>query len=114
MASSRSNGINSASARDSLGYDDDRSGLGGGAAEIAQQNLNERRRGGRKKICKFCAEKSEDIDYKDTQTLRYFLTERGKIVPRRISGNCAKHQRLLTTAIKRSRMVALLPFTTAK
>ena len=68
----------------------------------------------RRRVCKFCAEKSESIDYKDTQTLRYFLTERGKIVPRRISGNCARHQRLLTDAIKRSRMIALLPFTTAQ
>ena len=96
-------------------YDDDKAGLGGGgAAEVAAENLAQRRRGGRKKICKFCAEKSESIDYKDTQTLRYFLTERGKIVPRRISGNCARHQRLLTDAIKRSRMIALLPFTTAQ
>jgi small subunit ribosomal protein S18 len=96
-------------------YDDDKAGLGGGgAAEVAAENLAQRRRGGRKKICKFCAEKSESIDYKDTQTLRYFLTERGKIVPRRISGNCARHQRGLTDAIKRSRMIALLPFTTAQ
>ncbi len=94
---------------------DDRSGLGaGGAAEVAAENLAQRRRGGRKKICKFCAEKVEGIDYKDTQTLRYFLTERGKIVPRRISGNCAGHQRTLTDSIKRARMVALLPFTTAQ
>jgi small subunit ribosomal protein S18 len=99
----------------SMNFDDDKSGLGGGgAAEVAAENLAQRRRGGRKKICKFCAEKSESIDYKDTQTLRYFLTERGKIVPRRISGNCALHQRMLTEAIKRSRMVALLPFTTAQ
>src|SRR6266540_3234015 len=98
----------------SLGYDDDKTGLGGGAAEVAAENLAQRRRGGRKKICKFCAEKSDDIDYKDTQTLRYFLTERGKIVPRRISGNCALHQRMLTEAIKRSHMIALLPFTTTQ
>jgi small subunit ribosomal protein S18 len=51
------------------------------------------------------------IDYKDSKTLRYFVTERGKIVPRRISGNCAKHQRVLTTAIKRARQIALLPYT---
>jgi small subunit ribosomal protein S18 len=96
-------------------YDDDKSGLGGGgAAEVAAENLAQRRRGGRKKICKFCAEKADFIDYKDSQTLRFFLTERGKIVPRRISGNCALHQRLLTEAIKRSRMIALLPFTTAQ
>jgi small subunit ribosomal protein S18 len=51
------------------------------------------------------------IDYKDSKTLRYFVTERGKIVPRRISGNCAKHQRVLTLAIKRARQIALLPYT---
>lgn len=97
-------------------FGDDRSGMGinaGGAAELAAENLALRRKGGRKKICKFCAEHTDFIDYKDSQTLRYFLTERGKIVPRRISGNCAKHQRLLTGAIKRGRMIALLPFTTA-
>jgi small subunit ribosomal protein S18 len=54
------------------------------------------------------------IDYKDPKTLRYFVTERGKIVPRRISGNCAKHQRELTLAIKRARQIALLPFTTVQ
>lgn len=98
-----------------MNFDDDRSDLGGGgAAEVAAENIAQRRRGGRKKICKFCAEKTESVDYKDSQTLRYFLTERGKIVPRRISGNCALHQRMLTEAIKRSRMIALLPFTTAQ
>lgn len=96
-------------------FDDDRSDLGGGgAAEVAAENIAQRRRGGRKKICKFCAEKTDLVDYKDTQTLRYFLTERGKIVPRRISGNCARHQRMLTESIKRARMIALLPFTTAQ
>jgi small subunit ribosomal protein S18 len=54
------------------------------------------------------------IDYKDSKTLRYFVTERGKIVPRRISGNCAKHQRELTLAIKRARQIALMPFTTVQ
>src|SRR5581483_140261 len=95
-------------------YGDDRTGINaGGAAEIDAENIAQRRRGGRKKICKFCAEHSDFIDYKDSQTLRFFLTERGKVVPRRISGNCSKHQRLLTAAIKRGRMIALLPFTTA-
>jgi small subunit ribosomal protein S18 len=84
-----------------------------GEHEVAVANLAERRRGGRKKICKFCAEKASSVDYKDTNTLRYFLTERGKIVPRRISGNCAYHQRMVTEAIKRARMIALLPFTVA-
>jgi small subunit ribosomal protein S18 len=67
----------------------------------------------RRKVCKFCADSSLVIDYKDPRTLRYFTTERGKITPRRISGNCAKHQRILTLAIKRARNMALLPFTTS-
>jgi len=67
----------------------------------------------RRKICKFCADSSLVIDYKDPKTLSYFTTERGKITPRRISGNCAKHQRALTVAIKRARNMALLPFTTS-
>lgn len=66
----------------------------------------------KKKVCAFCAEKSESIDYKDINKLRKFVTERGKILPRRISGTCAKHQREVTSAIKRSRNIALLPFTT--
>jgi small subunit ribosomal protein S18 len=76
-----------------------------------------RQRGGmsyhRRKICRFCADSSLAIDYKDYKMLRLFTTERGKIVPRRISGNCAKHQRKLTVAVKRARNIALLPFTTA-
>ena len=64
----------------------------------------------RKKVCIFCAEKIENIDYKDVARLRKFISERGKILPRRISGCCAKHQRTLTIAIKRARHVALLPF----
>jgi len=71
----------------------------------------ERTRRPRKKVCSFCVDKIEYIDYKDTGRLRKYLTERGKILPRRISGNCAKHQRQLTVAIKRARNVALLPFT---
>jgi small subunit ribosomal protein S18 len=62
-------------------------------------------------VCRFCAEKDARIDYKDARTLGNFLTERGKIIPSRITGNCARHQRQLTTAIKRARTVALLPFT---
>jgi small subunit ribosomal protein S18 len=65
----------------------------------------------RKKICKFCADKIAYIDYKDTRLLHGFIPERGKILPRRISGTCAKHQRMLTRAIKRARNIALLPFT---
>ncbi|MBF0497263.1 MAG: 30S ribosomal protein S18 [Deltaproteobacteria bacterium] len=64
----------------------------------------------RRKICRFCADKSLMIDYKDVRTLKYFTTERGKIIPRRISGNCAKHQRVLNTGIKRARNIALLPY----
>jgi len=65
----------------------------------------------RRKVCVFCADSSMRIDYKDTKTLSHFITERGKILPRRISGNCAKHQRELTTALKRARNIALMPFT---
>jgi small subunit ribosomal protein S18 len=63
----------------------------------------------RRKVCRFCADKQVGIDYKDPRTLRYFITERGKIVPRRISGNCSRHQREITEAIKRARNIALLP-----
>jgi small subunit ribosomal protein S18 len=63
----------------------------------------------RRKVCRFCADKQVSIDYKDPRTLRYFVSERGKIVPRRISGNCSKHQREITEAIKRARNIALLP-----
>jgi small subunit ribosomal protein S18 len=68
---------------------------------------------GRRKVCRFCAEKAAKVDYKDQGQLKYFLTERGKIIPRRISGNCAKHQREVATAIKRARVLALLPYTVA-
>ena len=71
------------------------------------------RRRGRRRVCRYCADKDLAIDYKDPQALRYFISERGKIVPRRISGSCAKHQRAITTAIKRSRAIALLPYTLA-
>ena len=71
-----------------------------------------RRTYSRRKICRFCADKSLIINYKNPKILRYFVTERGKIIPRRISGNCAGHQREVTTAIKRARNIAILPFTT--
>jgi small subunit ribosomal protein S18 len=64
----------------------------------------------RRKVCRFCADKTMLIDYREPRTLRYFISERGKIIPRRITGTCAKHQRGLTTAIKRARTIALLPF----
>ncbi|MCD6525853.1 MAG: 30S ribosomal protein S18 [Desulfuromonas sp.] len=70
-----------------------------------------RRRFGRRKGCRFCADNTLAIDYKEVRTLRYFISERGKIVPRRISGNCATHQRKVTEAIKRARNIALLSFT---
>lgn len=71
----------------------------------------ERGRKPKKKVCSFCVDKVEAIDYKDVAKLRRYITERGKILPRRISGNCAKHQRQVTVAIKRARNIALLPFT---
>ena len=64
----------------------------------------------RKKVCQFCADKNTAIDYKDVETLKKYVTERGKILPRRITGACAMHQRGITTAVKRARIVALLPF----
>lgn len=72
-----------------------------------------RRRGGRrrKKVCIFCADPNAVIDYKDTNRLKRYVSERGKILPRRITGTCAKHQRALTVAIKRARHVALMPYT---
>jgi small subunit ribosomal protein S18 len=64
----------------------------------------------RRKVCMFCADKAIDIDYKDFPLLRRFTTDRGRIIPRRISGTCSKHQRRLTGAIKKARHVALLPY----
>ena len=71
-----------------------------------------KRRGGRrrKKVCVFCGDKNNSIDYKDTNKLKRYVSERGKILPRRITGNCAKHQRALTVAIKRARHLALMPY----
>src|SRR3981081_3121558 len=70
-----------------------------------------RKRGSaRRKVCRCCADKNFPIDYKDPQTLKYFITDRGKIIPRRISGNCATHQRKVSLAVKRARMIALMPF----
>ncbi len=64
----------------------------------------------RRKVCKFCADSSLEINYKDAKELRSFITERGKIIPRRITGTCAKHQRILARAIKQARTIALLPY----
>jgi small subunit ribosomal protein S18 len=72
------------------------------------------KRGGRgfsrRKMCRFCADKNAKVDYKDQATLKYFVTERGKIIPRRISGNCALHQRAVARAIKQARGLALIPY----
>jgi len=68
-----------------------------------------RRHFSRRKVCRFCVDKNQKIDYKDARLLRLFISERAKIVPRRISGNCARHQREITAAIKRARNIALLP-----
>ncbi|MBI4972039.1 MAG: 30S ribosomal protein S18 [Candidatus Omnitrophica bacterium] len=67
----------------------------------------------KKKTCKFCSEKVTQLDFKDTDRIMKFLTEKGKIIPRRISGNCAKHQRRLAAAVKRSRHAAIVPFQTS-
>ena len=74
------------------------------------QRSSQQRSSSRRKICRFCADKALDIDYKDRRLLRSFITEGGKIVPRRISGNCAKHQRGVSLAIKRARTIAVLPY----
>ena len=68
------------------------------------------RKAPRRKVCAFCVEKATAIDYKDTAKLKTFITEKGKMLPRRMTGVCAKHQRILASAIKRARLVALLPF----
>ncbi len=72
----------------------------------------ERGRRPKRRVCSFCVDKVTSIDYKELDKLRRFVTERGKILPRRISGNCAKHQRAMTLAVKRARIMALLPYTT--
>ena len=69
-----------------------------------------KRKMGRRKACKFCADEKLKIDYKDSGLLKYFITDRGKLVPRRLSGNCAKHQREIAVSVKRARMIALMPF----
>jgi small subunit ribosomal protein S18 len=88
----------------------DRQGQGGGPG--GQQGGKKKFFYRRKRVCKFCVEKIEYIDFKDVKTLQQFIPERGKILPRRISGTCALHQRKLQNAIKRARIAALLPFAT--
>lgn len=100
------------------GYDKDDRGEGGGwsgeggrrGAAGRSREASPFRRRGRRKVCRFCAEKTLPIDYKEVRILSNFVTERGKIIPSRITGTCASHQRALTTAIKRARTSALLPF----
>ncbi|MCA9606561.1 MAG: 30S ribosomal protein S18 [Myxococcales bacterium] len=98
--------------------DDDDDDVGGGGvvrkASRADDPLGIRRRGGRKRPPSFVLATDFEFDYRDPQTLKHFITERGKIVPRRISGLTAKQQRALTRAIKRARMIALLPYTAVK
>jgi small subunit ribosomal protein S18 len=89
------------------GGGDDRRGGGPGGQQGGKKKFFYRR----KRVCKFCVEKIEYIDFKDVKTLQQFIPERGKILPRRISGTCALHQRKLQNAIKRARIVALIPFT---
>ena len=88
----------------------DRQGQGGGQG--GQQGGKKKFFYRRKRVCKFCVEKIEYIDFKDVKTLQQFSPERGKILPRRISGTCALHQRKLQNAIKRARIAAMLPFAT--
>lgn len=77
---------------------------------MEERKMKPRPRKSRRKVCGFCVDKVEHIDYKDTALLRKYVSERGKIMPRRMSGVCAKHQRELAIAIKRARIVALLPY----
>jgi small subunit ribosomal protein S18 len=82
----------------------DRNGRGGEGRDEKKRPV------GRRKMCKFCGDETIKIDYKDAGLLKYFITDRGKLVPRRISGNCAKHQREISRAVNRARMIAIMPF----
>ena len=94
------------------------SGGGGGRGRGGEKKAGDKEKGQRRtlfrrrKVCKFCADKIDDINYKDVKLLGPFVPERGKILPRRISGTCATHQRKLQTAIKRARQLALIPYVT--
>lgn len=97
-----------AEGRDDKGDKSGRAGKGGAGARSSGGG------GGgfsRRKMCRFCADEAVDLDYKNVSMLKHFITERGKLVPRRISGNCARHQRSLANAVRRARMIALIPFT---
>lgn len=80
---------------------------------MAVRQEREKRVFQKRKVCRYCADKNLVIDYKDFKSLKYFTTERGKIIPRRISGNCALHQRKVTVAIQRARNIAFLPFSSS-
>src|SRR5690242_17876262 len=93
----------------------ERGGRGRGKKDDKDKGKGDRPRGGffrRRRVCKFCADKIDYINYKDVRLLSPFIPERGKIQPRRISGTCAKHQRALQTAISRARQLALIPYVT--
>ena len=81
--------------------------------ERKDQKKKRRRPFPRRKVCRFCADKKIGVDYREPNNLKYFITDRGKIIPRRISGNCANHQRQVSKAIKQARQIAMLPFTTS-
>jgi len=99
--------------RDRGGYDRDDDGDGGGrGGRGGPGGRGGGRRMHRRKICRFCIEKVDLIDFKDVKLLQSYIPERGKILPRRISGACATHQRMLSEAIKRARNIALLPYAT--
>jgi small subunit ribosomal protein S18 len=83
---------------------------GKGAREGREGRDDKKRPVGRRKQCKFCADEAIKIDYKDASLLKYFITDRGKLVPRRLTGNCAKHQRSIAVSVNRARMIALMPF----
>jgi len=89
---------------------DDRGDRNGGRGGGGDGRDEKKRPVGRRKMCKFCGDETIKIDYKDAGLLKYFITDRGKLVPRRLSGNCAKHQREIATAVNRARMIALMPF----
>ena len=96
-------------------FDRDRVSRGGGKGGGKKDEKGARRGGGffrRKRVCKFCVDKIDYVSYRDVKMLAPFIPERGKIQPRRISGTCATHQRVLQTAIKRARQLALIPYAT--
>src|ERR1700689_2845698 len=94
--------------RQAMSFDDDKDF---GRTPDLNADAPGRRRGSKKRVCRYCADKTAIIDYKDPQALKYFIGGGGRGAPRRISGNCARHQRKVTLAIKRARNIALLPFT---